>query len=167
MTEAATAPQPAPFCARASDSDELIEVLAQRKDALGLSNAFCEGVGGFCEGHIDKLLGPSRARKPSLATLDALMDIFAVSFVVAEDPEKRARMHDLWERRAEAKVHPPRKVSALMIKRARQTVLIEQARKGGVARWKGMTAKQRSAAARKAIRARWAKRNQQQEENRA
>jgi hypothetical protein len=136
-------------------AEELIDALAARKDALGFSNALLEEVGGFATGHIDKILGPTRLKKPSLSVLDALADMLAVSFVMVHDEEKKKRMATRWEERRQDQVRNNGRVSQVAIRRARPFVLAENARKGGLKRWAGSTPEERTAAARKAAAARW------------
>jgi hypothetical protein len=47
--------------------DELVELLRDRKSALGLSNVFIESQLHMADGGADKVLGPSRVKGMSLA----------------------------------------------------------------------------------------------------
>jgi hypothetical protein len=129
-----------------SDVGTLIDVLAERKAALGLSDEWIEAVGGFSPGHANKMLGPARTKTPSLPSLDILLQLLGLSLVVVDDPVRAARMRDLWLRREEAKVHS-NKVGRLTIQRARPFVIRELARAAALARWANTTPDQRRAMA--------------------
>jgi hypothetical protein len=120
------------------NGDGLIDALCERRDALGFTNELLDDLGGFYPGFTEQFLGPSRRRKPSLATLNAFTEILCVSFVMIDAPEKRRLMTVRCE--------------------ARQVGLVDRAREGGRLRWKGISKEQRSAIARAAANARWAKR---------
>jgi hypothetical protein len=125
------------------DSAALVVALEARQIGLGLSDETVEKLGGFSPGTMTAIR--TRGRRPSLAQLDALCELLAVSFVLVEDDGKRARNFARFEQlQAGGEARP-----------ARQFVLAEQGRRGAVVRWKGTTAEQRSAAARHAAEARW------------
>jgi hypothetical protein len=124
------------------DTAALLKALTARRAELGLPDEFVAKLGGPTDA-VDKCLGPKR-----MAVLDTLFELCAVSFVMVPDAEKMARMAERWERREAIPV--PR--------RPRPFDMAAFAREGGKLRWRGMTKEQRSAAARHAVNARWAKR---------
>ena len=138
------------------DTDELIDALASRREALGLSNEALEDIAGLAPGHVSKLLGPMRAKRPNLATLDVLLGALGVSFQLIEDPAKMALMKGLWEQRQAGAV---RSRVGRAIRRALPPYVTaaEKGRMGGKKRWEGSSPEQRSAACRAAAQARWSR----------
>jgi hypothetical protein len=149
VTEAATNPVAGTPIIR--DADELIEALAERKKAMGLSNSLIEELGGFADGYLAKLLGPGRVKRASLATIDRLTEIFGVSFVLVDDQDKVALMAARWKQQRQADAS-----GGQVIRRALPpSASVENGRKGGKKRWENSTPEERRAAARKAAAARW------------
>ena len=79
-----------------TDVEGLLEAFRARKEALELSNATIDELGGLCAGHADKVLGPSRIKGLSTMTLDVLLGVLALKLVVVEYPEAAARIVDRW-----------------------------------------------------------------------
>jgi hypothetical protein len=60
----------------------VLDALEARRVELGLSNRTCELAAGLCDGHVTKVLGPSKERSPMLATLDRLMSVLGLGAVI-------------------------------------------------------------------------------------
>lgn len=156
--------------------DELVDILAARKEALGLSNRFIDTYWSYAEGMTDKYLGPTRIKTLGRQSLDDLLMVLGVSLLVVESPEKIAHMERQWEKRKPGYAHSPR-VSKKSIEKAKPVILRENgaiggkvrayllsskqastiSRKGGRGRAKSLTKRQRSDIARKGATARWKK----------
>lgn len=136
--------------------DELVDLLAARKDELGLSHAFIDGYWGYPAGMTDKMLGPTRVKTVSRAKLDDLMMVLGVSLVLVVDPAKLAKMEQQWEKRKPGYAHS-RRVSKRTAKRARPVVWRETGYLGGKVTAHMRTPAQRSRSARHAARSRWKK----------
>jgi hypothetical protein len=121
--------------ARISDGPALLDALEARRNELHLSNATVEKLANLCEGHCTKILGPSREKSPSLRTLDAILEVFALSIVLVNDPSKAARMD-----RDEMKVRRP-PPSPIAIARARPHIVAELARRAARPKWAGVDAR--------------------------
>ena len=135
---------PPVYIGEARSHDELIQVMAERKSALGLSNEFLDNTIPLSDGHTDKVLGPSRERGLSQLTLDGMLAALALRLVIVEDPEQAARMRPRWEGRDHRQLRPAARIGKSMIARARPHVIRELGRSGGQARWRGVSARRRS-----------------------
>jgi hypothetical protein len=114
--------------------DDLIEALRIAKAHRGLSNDFCDQRAGLTRGHVDKVLGPTRAKSLSPMVLDLLVEIFAVQFVMVPNPEAEARMKPRWEDRDTSNVRVgSHRVSQAVLERAKPHVIRDLAIAGGKA----------------------------------
>jgi hypothetical protein len=150
---------------RAQTYDEVVDIFRRRQDELGLSNEVAEQLGGLTSGHVDKLLGPTRSKTMGAFTIDVLMEVFAVDFVMVESAEKLARMESRWEEKQRCYSVPitkRRKISAKLIEQAKPLIMRELAKRGAAARNANMSAEQRSKLARRAGRACQRKRRERQ-----
>lgn len=139
-----------------SDYDGMVAALAAAKNWLGLSNEVCEQIGGLTKGHIDKLLGPSRVKNVGPLTLDILLELFAVQFVMQPNPDAARRMESRWERRNRSQIRVAAcRASIAQIEAIKPIIFGQNAQRGGHARAASLTNEQRSRIARKAARARW------------
>lgn len=129
--------------------DDLVDMLRARKAELGLSNGFIEDQLQMCEGGADKVLGPSRVKGMSLHVMFDLVELLGCRLVFQVDPDTEARMRDRWERRDEAQVRAPRKISKVIYQ-----IWSKQANE---ARSRILPGKYRSEIARNAVLARWKK----------
>jgi len=129
---------PPVYIGEATSHDTLIQVMAERKSALGLSNEFLDNTIPLSDGHTDKILGPSRERGLSQITLDAMLAILALKLVIVEDPEQAVRMRQVWNGRDKRQLRPAARIGKSMIARARPRVIAELGRQGGKARWRGV-----------------------------
>ena len=135
---------------------DVTEVFRMMKDHLGLTNEFCDAVGGLTSGHTDKILGPSELKNWGPTTFDLFCEMFAIEFHVRIDMAAVKRMEEVWEARAKPRSLPkPPKLSDKMLKRVAPHVAKVTGRNGGIARSAMLTPKQRSEIARIAALARW------------
>jgi len=121
------------------DTGDLLATLRARQQSLGWSDEFISSVAGF---DVAAVLG--RGRRPSCETLDTLLGVFAMSLIPVPDHDKAQRLASWWDTRPEGQTAP------MFQRRAR-------AQKAANARWAKSTPEERSAVARHAIVARWAK----------
>jgi hypothetical protein len=135
--------------------DDLIEALRSRKDELGLSNGFVEGQLLMADGHCDKLLGPSQCKGMSIPVLLDMIELFGAQLVIKIDAETEAKMRERWERRDAGKVHPPRRLSAHLMRVARAQLYLGLSQLGNNARKAKLPPEARSRIARAAAISRW------------
>jgi hypothetical protein len=86
--------------------NEILAALRARKNAVGLSNEALEHRAGLCGAFVDKMLGPSQTRVPSVHTLALLAGGLGAAFQLVEDP--LARPIDPADRRQESRVRSRR-----------------------------------------------------------
>ena len=140
-----------------TDVEGLLEAFRARKEALELSNATIDELGGLCAGHADKVLGPSRIKGLSTMTLDVLLGVLALKLVVVEYPEAAARIVDRWGIRSKPHVRARcSRVSMKVLESARPVILKELSAKAAEGR-KAIPAEKRSEIARNAACSRWRK----------
>jgi hypothetical protein len=126
--------------AKLSDGTALLDAIEAKRNELNLSNAAVEKLANLSDGHCTKVLGPSREKSPTLKTLDALLEVLALSIVLVNDPAKAARVQPLWVPRSVSKVRQ-RQLSPTTIERARPHVLADLARKAARSRWASVDAR--------------------------
>jgi hypothetical protein len=127
--------------AKISDGPQLLDALEARRNELGLSNRTCELAAGLTEGHWTKCCGPAREKSPTLATLDRIMEVLGLSFVLVRDPTKIDRVQPQWRRRHEEKVRV-RALSPIVLRRARPILMRELARRASRPRWASVPARE-------------------------
>jgi hypothetical protein len=135
--------------------DDLIAAFRIVKEQLGLSNAWCDDVGGFTRGQTDKVLGPTRTRGLSPMSFDTLCAAFAVRLEVVADPDQVRKMRPRWEGRDKSQVRVTGRISQELIERAKGPILQAFAKRANAARNAMLTREQRSRIAQKAARIRW------------
>lgn len=153
-----TAPLPLPsdIIATVRNSDDMIEALCTIKNRLQLSNAFLEAMGLLVEGHIDKVLGPTRAKNLSPMIFDLLCECLAVQFEMKINLDAVKRMESRWEAREQRNVRfDTRAPSKKIIERAKPHVLRDFSALGNAARNAMLPGEHRSKIAKKAARIRW------------
>jgi hypothetical protein len=138
---------------------DITDVFRMMKERLGLTNEFCDDVGGLTKGHTDKILGPSEAKSWGPTTFDLFCEMFAIEFHVKIDIDAAKRMQAVWEGR-ERPLYPNAKVKRIsqkLIERAKPHVLQASGQLGGIVRGHLLSPKHRSDIARKAAKSRWRK----------
>jgi hypothetical protein len=135
--------------------DDLVEALRSRKDELGLSNAFVEAQLQMGDSACDKILGPSQAKGMSIPVMLDMIELFGARLVIQVDAETEARMQERWERRDAGKVHPPRRLSAHLMRIARAQLYLGLSELGNKARKAKLPPEARSRIARAAAISRW------------
>lgn len=138
--------------------DDLIEAFRKIKDILGLSNKVCDDLIGLADGHVDKVLGPTRAKGLSGFMFDNFAELFAVEFEMKINLDAAKRMESRWEQRETKRIHPPHRVSKQMVERAKPHVLKDFATIGGKASGAKRTGSQGSEIMRKVAKRGWRKR---------
>jgi hypothetical protein len=118
----------------------LLDAVEARRAQIGLSLADLDRLSNLALGHSSKCLSPARLKRPTTATLYALLDVLALSIVLVVDGTKAARISPSWRARDEMKVRD-RALSPRALERTRPVVLAELARKASRPRWKGATAR--------------------------
>jgi hypothetical protein len=143
--------------------DDLIEALRVAKALRGLSNDFCDQRAGLTRGHVDKVLGPTRAKSLSPMVLDLLLEIFAVQLILVANPDAEARMKPRWEDRDTSNVRTgEHRVSKHVIERARHHVLKASGELGAVIRCQVLSPEDRTRIALIATETRWKKQGRKQ-----
>jgi len=147
---------PEPFIAEVWSDDDLIEAFRKIKEIRGLSNEWCDAIGGLTRGHTDKVLGPSRTKNLSPFLRQLFNSLFAVKLIVVIDPDQESRMQARWEARDKSNVRiDGGRVSQKVIDRARPHVLKDLAKAGGAASGAKRTGSQGSEIMRKVARRGW------------
>jgi hypothetical protein len=135
---------------------DITEVFRMMKDRLGLTNEFCDSVGGLTSGHTDKILGPSELKNWGPTTFDLFCEMFAIEFHVYIDMAAVKRMEAQWEAREKPRALPqPPRLSDKLMKRVAPHVARETGKQGAAARMAMLTPEQRSEIARNAATSRW------------
>jgi len=135
--------------------DDLIEALRSRKDELNLSNGFVEHQLQMGDGACNKILGPTQSKGLSLFVLLDMIELFGGQLVIQVDAETEARMRERWERRDAGKVHPPRRLSAHLMRIAATQFYKRLSQLGNEARKVKLPREARSSIARAAALSRW------------
>src|SRR5258706_2651265 len=128
--------------------DELLDMIRRRQHDVGLSNAGLEHICGLAAGQVDKYLGPTRCKSPTLYTLGLMMDAVGVSATLWIDATKAERMGKAWRSFGKGKAAGVARtlngrISKLAVKRSRPLVLREASQKANAARWGKTTPAQR------------------------
>lgn len=130
---------------------DAVDVFRIMKEHWGLTNGFCDDVGGLTTGHTDKILGPTEEKRLGYDTFALFMEMCVIEFVPRINPEALMRMEAIWETR-ERPLYPNAKnrpISKKLIERAKPHVLKECASAGGHKRALSLPGKLRSKIARK------------------
>jgi hypothetical protein len=138
--------------------DDMADGLKWMKDTLGISDKLCDELAGLTEGHVNKLLGPTRYKKLGATTIPLVSGALGVKWVMMVDEDQMQRMEGRWEARREQYVQPlARAPSKQLLERAKPHVLSQLSALGNAARSAMLPEKQRKEIARKAAKARWSK----------
>jgi hypothetical protein len=138
---------------------DFTDVFRVMKERLGLTNEFCDDVGGLTKGHTDKVLGPSESKAWGPVVFDLFCQMFAIEFHVRVDMDAVKRMEAVWEGR-ERPLYPNARIARIskkLIERAKPHVLKDFSSLGNAARNAMLPGEHRSKIARKAAKARWRK----------
>jgi hypothetical protein len=84
--------------------DDLVNAIRAVKEFLGLSNETIEEIAGLARGHVDKMLGPKRAKRIGPRTLELLLGALGARLRLEVDPEQAKRVASRWTRRDEKQV---------------------------------------------------------------
>jgi len=170
-----------------TDAASLESALRHARVARNISFSVLDAISGLCDGQSSKLLAPNGSRRVTLQSLGLLLGALGLKGALLEDAEALRRVarymtkNQLSERdnryvtngRASKGQHDPEltswarkwlaKIGARGGSNSRKNISALRARqigkRGGHARAAALTPLQRSDAARRAVRARWAKRD--------
>lgn len=133
---------------------DVTDVFRLMKDRLGLTNEFCDDVGGLTKGHTDKILGPSQSKTWGPSTFDLFCEMFAIEFHVHVDLAAAQRMADVWEKRKRPVFENAKigRVSKKLIEAAKPFIFSEMGKRSAAKRMHCSTAEQRIKIAKKAAR---------------
>jgi hypothetical protein len=79
-----------PTIGDAATPDEILDLIRRRQHDIGLSNAGLEHICGLAAGQVDKYLGPTRNKSPTLYILGLMMDAVGVSATLWIDASRNA-----------------------------------------------------------------------------
>jgi hypothetical protein len=166
---------PPRLLAQASDYESLRNGLRSRAAELGISRQTIDHVGRFPDGHAGGLLAENSNRSFGIKSLGKILRALGVRLLLVEDPETTARTLRLMFGRkrsepqaVEGKRHwrskrkpskPMRAAAHGSGKNARPVSVSELGQRGARALNSSRTAAERSAAAQRAAKARWQKRD--------
>jgi hypothetical protein len=77
--------------------DDLAEAFRKIKDVLGLSDAFCDEIGGLTVGHTNKCLGPTGYKNIGATPFGIFCEMFGVEFRMVINLEAVRRMEARWK----------------------------------------------------------------------
>lgn len=131
--------------------DDLVAALRAAKAKHGLSNKWCDDIGGLTDGQTDKVLGPTQSKGLSRMLMDVYFEMFAIEFHMVINLDAAKRMESRWEQRERGKVAPPQSVlSKKLIERAKPHVFKAAGKLGASIRLSKLSPELRSKIARKA-----------------
>lgn len=139
------------------DYETMIEAFRAAKDLRGLSNAHCDELANLAAGHTDAILGPTGRKNFGPLSFNAFCWAFAVKFVMVIDPDREKEMAEHWIDRQRENSHvrtDTKRLSKLLLERAKPIIARENGRNGGLGRMK-WTREQRTKMARRAVVMRW------------
>lgn len=84
------------------DYDTLMAAISARIDQLQISYECIDDLCGWSN-YIGRVVGPSQSKTIGNERLWKLMEVLAIQFVVADDPDALAKMQPLWEKREDGK----------------------------------------------------------------
>lgn len=103
---------------------DLVDAMRTARTYRDLSNELCDERCGLTRGYVDKVLGPTEAKRLSAMMFDTLTSFFAVKFIMVRDLEAEEVMRPKWEGRDMSNVRSgEHRVGKYVLKRARQHLL--------------------------------------------
>jgi hypothetical protein len=137
------------------DYDTLMAAITVRIDQLQISYECIDDLCGWSN-YIGRVVGPTQSKTIGNERLWKLMEVLAIQFVVADDPDALAKMAPLWEKREDGKRrvgNTSRSLSPRSVRRLASAF----GRLGNRSRNTTMPPQQRAEVARQAANARWEK----------
>jgi hypothetical protein len=113
-----------------SDHQSLVRALRAVQIHLQISNSTLEEISGLAAGHVDKLLGPSQAKRIGPTVLGLLLGGLGVRLRVDVDIEAAKKMAGRWEKKHAEQEREHTRLSKQLLELARPIVLGQVARKG-------------------------------------
>lgn len=142
-------PKPDELLMVVRNHQDLIELFRIMKARYGLTNEFCDDIGGLTKGQTDKTLGPSQEKSLGRLTFDVFTTLFALEFHAKVDMNAVRLMEGRYEMRQRPAEHShTERVSKKLLKKAKPLVLKETGRLGGMVRCHLLTPKLRKQIAR-------------------
>lgn len=139
--------------------DDLIEALRIAKERRNLSFKVIDELGGFTQGHLERVIGPRREKGMSPFVFQMLCSLLAVKFEMVFDEDQAKRMIPKWEGRDSSNVRLEKgNISKKLLERAAPHVLKANGVAGQAARHSMLSPEHRTEIARKAADALWKKR---------
>jgi len=106
--------------------DDLIEALRTAKEMRNLSFKVLDELGGFTQGHMERVIGPRREKGMSPFVFQMLCSLLAVKLEMVPDEDQAKRMSAKWEGRDISNVRLEKgNVSKTLLERARPKLLQE------------------------------------------
>ena len=135
--------------------EDLIEALRAAKEMRNLSFKVLDDLGGFTQGHMERVIGPRREKGMSPFVFQMLCSLLAVKLEMVPDEDQARRMAAKWEGRDTSNVRLEKgRISKTLLERAAPHVFKAAGELGGKARARQLSPKQMSEIARKGGRAR-------------
>lgn len=138
---------------------DAVDLFRMMKERWGLTNDFCDDVGGLTNGHTDKVLGPTEDRRLGYDTFALFMELMGLELHAHVSLDAVKRMEAIWEKR-ERPLYPNakvRRISKKLVERAKPHVFREMQKASTASKMSCFTAEHRSRIARKAAKSRWRK----------
>lgn len=136
--------------------DDLIEALRAAKELRNLSFKTLDDLGGFTQGHMERVIGPRREKGMSPFVMQMLCSLLAVKLEMVFDPDQATKMVATWEGRNTSNVRIEKgRVSKSLLERAKPHVLKDFAMAGARASGSKRTGSDGTEIMRKVSRARW------------
>jgi hypothetical protein len=131
--DASNVPLAGDILATVRNHEDLAEAFRKIKDMLGLSDAFCDEIGGLTVGHTNKCLGPTGYKNIGATPFGIFCEMFGVEFRMVINLDAVRRMEARWERRNAERIRiENRRPSKELIERSKPHVLREIGRLGGI-----------------------------------
>jgi len=148
-----------PIIATIRTQDDLVEAMRAAKEMRNLSFKTLDDLGGFTQGHMERVIGPRREKGMSTIVFQTMLSMLAVKLVMVPDPEQEAQMLERWEGRNASNVRLEKgRVSKSLLERAKPHVLKDLARAAGKASGAMRTGSHGSEIMRKVAKRGWRKR---------
>jgi len=148
-------PNPTELIGTVRTQEDLIEALRAAKEMRNLSFKVLDELGGFTQGHMERVIGPRREKGMSPFVFQMLCSLLAVKLEMVPDEDQARRMAAKWEGRDTSNVRLEKgRISKTLLERAAPHVFKAAGELGGKARARQLSPKQMSEIARKGGRAR-------------
>lgn len=118
--------EPGAVIATIRSQDDLVEAMRAAKEMRNLSFKTLDELGGFTQGHMERVIGPRREKGMSSIVFQTMLSMLAVKLVMVPDPEQEAKIRGQWEGRELSNVRLERgRISKSLLDRCRPVILEE------------------------------------------